>query len=65
MYAAAKLAKESFEELPDSAARAFIYTGNLLNERIFPPLLSLGVGKTASAHLIEFLAQSYAFRGFK
>ncbi|KAJ5246454.1 hypothetical protein N7468_001437 [Penicillium chermesinum] len=65
VYAAAQQARECFAELPSSAARAFIYTGNSLNERICAPLMDLGVGKTATAHLIEYLAEAYALRGFK
>lgn len=65
VYAAAAQAKEYFSELPAEAARTFIYTGNLLNERVLQPLLDLGVGKSATAHLIEYLAEAYAFRGFK
>ncbi|KAJ6144730.1 hypothetical protein N7470_008625 [Penicillium chermesinum] len=64
VYAAAQQARECFAELPSSAARAFIYTGNSLNERICAPLMDLGVGKTATAHLIEYLAEAYALRGF-
>ncbi|KAJ6084422.1 hypothetical protein N7486_011222 [Penicillium sp. IBT 16267x] len=65
VYAAAQEAVKGFAELPADASRTFIYTGNMLNTKIFPPLFDLGVGKAATAHIIEYLAVSYPFRGFK
>ena len=65
VYAAAFQARDCFAELPASAPRTFIYTGNMLNKGPQVPLLTLGVGKTAAAHLLEYLATSLAFTGFK
>ncbi|KAH7356985.1 hypothetical protein BKA65DRAFT_580230 [Rhexocercosporidium sp. MPI-PUGE-AT-0058] len=64
-FVAAQQAVLAFTELPDSASRTFIYTGNILNTNIIPPLLSLGVGKSASAHIIQSAANVYKDRGFK
>ena len=64
-FAAAQQAALGFEDLPESAAKTFIYTGNCLNTTIMPALLDLGVGKTATAHIIQVAASSYGDRGFK
>ena len=63
--AAAKEAVISFEALPKGAARTFIYTGNILNLQPIPPLMSNGMGKSATAHMIETAAQAYRDRGYK
>ncbi|OQE21263.1 hypothetical protein PENSTE_c012G02360 [Penicillium steckii] len=65
VYAAAFQARDGFAQLPASASRTFIYTGNMLNKGPRVPLLTLGVGKTAAAHLIEHLAMALPFTGFK
>jgi hypothetical protein len=63
--AAAKEAVVSFEALPKEAARTFIFTGNILNIEILPPLMSLGMGKSATAHMIESAANAYKDSGYK
>ncbi|KAJ5921479.1 hypothetical protein N7466_009805 [Penicillium verhagenii] len=65
VFAAAQQAAKGFAELPAEASKTFIFTGNILNTKVFPPLLSLGVGKAATAHLIEYLAGAYPFNGYK
>ncbi|RAH44991.1 SDR family NAD(P)-dependent oxidoreductase [Aspergillus brunneoviolaceus CBS 621.78] len=65
VFVAAKLAVEGFETLPASAARTFLYTGNALNTVAVPPLFTLGVGKTATAHMIECAAIAYREKGYK
>ncbi|KAJ5107360.1 hypothetical protein N7456_004035 [Penicillium angulare] len=65
VYAAMQSALEGFAELDSCASKTFIMTGNALNKAVFPPMLSLGVGKTAAAHLIEYAAKSYAITGYK
>ncbi|KAK4911539.1 hypothetical protein LTR66_017353 [Elasticomyces elasticus] len=37
----------------------------MLNTTVIPPLLDLGVGKSATAHIIQVAAASYSERGFK
>ncbi|KAF2718889.1 putative short-chain dehydrogenase [Polychaeton citri CBS 116435] len=64
-FAAAQQAAAAFEQLPDTASRTFIYTGNILNTITMAPLLDLGVGKSATAHVIQSAASAYADRGFK
>jgi hypothetical protein len=64
-FVAAQQAVLSFKELPDSAARTFIYTGNITNEVPLAPLLDLGVGKSATAHIIQSAAAAYKDKGYK
>jgi hypothetical protein len=64
-FVAAQQAVLSFKELPDSAARTFIYTGNILNEMPLAPFLDLGVGKSATAHIIQSAAAAYKDKGYK
>jgi NAD(P)-dependent dehydrogenase (short-subunit alcohol dehydrogenase family) len=65
-FAAAKAAVSGFTQLPESASKTFIYTGNILNtDTTIAPLMSLGVGKSATAHMIHSAAVTYADRGFK
>jgi hypothetical protein len=64
-FAAAQQAALSFADLPDSASKTFIYTGNILNTKTLPICLDLGVGKSATAHVIESAANAYSGRGFK
>ncbi|KAG9187879.1 hypothetical protein G6011_05750 [Alternaria panax] len=47
--------------------KTFIYTGNLLNQTIMPvpSLLTLGVGKSASAHWVGLADATYAARGYR
>ena len=64
-FVAAQQAATGFAQLPDSAARTFIFTGNILNNTIIPSLLGLGVGKVATAHIIQSAATAYKDRGYK
>lgn len=64
-FVAAQQAALGFAQLPDSASRTFIYTGNILNETVIAPLLDLGVGKSATAHIIKSAAAAYKDQGFK
>lgn len=64
-FVAAQQAVLGFEKLPDSASKTFIYTGNILNTTTIPQLLTLGVGKSATAHIIQSAAAAYSDRGFK
>lgn len=64
-FVAAQQAVLAFKELPDSASRTFIYTGNILNTTTIAPFLDLGVGKSATAHIIQSASQAYADEGFK
>ncbi|KFY54220.1 hypothetical protein V496_07323 [Pseudogymnoascus sp. VKM F-4515 (FW-2607)] len=64
-FVAAQQAVLAFKELPDSASRTFIYTGNILNTTTIAPFLDLGVGKSATAHIIQSASQAYADEGLK
>lgn len=63
--AAAQQAVAIFERLPSTASKTFIYTGNILNDIPIASYLSLGIGKSASAHFIQAAADAYSDRGFK
>ncbi|KAK1246165.1 hypothetical protein MKX07_005234 [Trichoderma sp. CBMAI-0711] len=64
-YVAAQLAVKGFAELPSDAPKTFIYTGNKLNIMTLEPLLSFGMGKSATAHMIHYLAEVYKDTGYK
>ena len=64
-FIAAQQAVLGFKSLPDSASKTFIYTGNALNTITLPPLLTLGLGKSATAHVIQSASAAYADQGFK
>ena len=63
--AAAHEATVDFSELPTTASKTFIYTGNACNTMPIPPLLSLGMGKSATAHALHFATKVYADKGFQ
>ncbi|KAK6705232.1 hypothetical protein SNK03_009079 [Fusarium graminearum] len=44
-FVAAQQAVAGFAQLPDSASRTFIYTGNVLNVAMLPQFLAAGIGK--------------------
>ncbi|KAF4978074.1 hypothetical protein FZEAL_5500 [Fusarium zealandicum] len=64
-FVAAQQAALAFEELPDSASRTFIYTGNCTNVLAIVPYMDLGVGKSATAHVIQCASEAYKSKGFK
>ncbi|KAH7038340.1 putative short chain type dehydrogenase [Microdochium trichocladiopsis] len=64
-YIAAQQAVKGFAELPESAARTFIYTGNILNTQSLPRFISPGMSKSAGAHMIATAADAYKDRGYK
>ena len=63
--AAAQQTVAGFAQLPADANKVFIYTGNFLNVKPMPPLVSLGIGKAASAHLIQVASAAYAEKGWR
>ncbi|TFB00482.1 hypothetical protein CCMA1212_007576 [Trichoderma ghanense] len=64
-FAAAQLAIKSFAILPPESSKTFIYTGNKQHLMVIPPLLSQGVGKSGSAHLLHYLAEEHKESGYK
>ncbi|ORY25565.1 putative short chain type dehydrogenase [Naematelia encephala] len=64
-FVAAQEAVSGFAQLPASAARTFIYTGNILNTAILPRFLVAGVGKSGAAHMIWAASAAYKERGYK
>lgn len=64
-FVAAQEAVASFSQLPDSASRTFIYTGNITNVSPIAGLLDLGVGKAATANFIQVAGEAYKNKGYK
>ena len=64
-FVAAQQAALGFEQLPASSSKTFIYTGNILDSTTIANLLDLGVGKSATAHIIRSAAAAYSNKGFK
>ncbi|KAH7381629.1 hypothetical protein BKA66DRAFT_442035 [Pyrenochaeta sp. MPI-SDFR-AT-0127] len=66
-YVAAQQAISAWESLPQDVKKTFIYTGNILNTKVVPVpmMLTLGVGKSASAFWIGVADGTYAARGFR
>ena len=64
-YVAAQQATLAFAQLPDTASKTFIYTGNILNTTIMVPLMDLGVGKAATASWLRCAAEAYGEQGSK
>jgi hypothetical protein len=65
LYAAVKEALAGFDKLPSSDSKTFLYTGNILNVSPAPMFTTLGVGKTASAFIIEVASGAYSRKGYK
>ena len=66
---AAKCAVEGFDTLPNSPAspKVFIFTGNLLNVMPIPSVVTFGMGKTATANMLESLdgVKEYRDKGYR
>ncbi|KAF2100239.1 putative short-chain dehydrogenase [Rhizodiscina lignyota] len=62
---AAKEAVSGFKQLPSSASKTFIFTGNALNVIVLPGVLTFGMTKGAAAQLIKFASVAYQGQGFK
>jgi hypothetical protein len=64
-YIAAQEALRGFQELPDSVPRAFIYTGNTLNQIAIPGVLPFALPKVSAAMMIEYAANAYGQKGYR
>lgn len=62
---AAQEAVKGFKQLPETASRTFIFTGNALNEIVIPAVLTFGMTKSATARMITFASEAYNKQGFK
>jgi NAD(P)-dependent dehydrogenase (short-subunit alcohol dehydrogenase family) len=62
---AAQEAVKGFKQLPPASNKTFIATGNLLNTRVWPSVLTFGMTKTALAHLISGSSIAYEKQGFR
>jgi NAD(P)-dependent dehydrogenase (short-subunit alcohol dehydrogenase family) len=66
-YTAAQEAVKGFASLSEGIKKTFIYTGNMLNTVIMPVpmVLTLGVGKSASAYWIGTADALYKEKGYR
>ena len=64
VYVAIQEALSGFESLKNDSPKTFIFTGNRLNIEPMPVLLSMGAGKTATAHLIQAAAMTFEDQGY-
>lgn len=66
-YVAAQQAVRGWETLPEETKKTFIYTGNILNVSIvpMPMMLTLGIGKSASAYWIGLADTMYSAQGIR
>lgn len=66
-YVAAQQAITAWEFLPQDTKKTFIYTGNAMNELIvpMPPMLDLGMGKSASAFWVGLADALYKAKGYR
>lgn len=62
---AAQEAVKGFKQLPQTASRTFIFTGNALNEIVLPGVLTFAMGKTATAQMVTFASEAYKEQGFR
>jgi NAD(P)-dependent dehydrogenase (short-subunit alcohol dehydrogenase family) len=56
---------KGFKQLPKSASKTFIYTGNILNLVVKSDALIFGMTKATAAKMIRSATGTYAKRGFK
>jgi NAD(P)-dependent dehydrogenase (short-subunit alcohol dehydrogenase family) len=63
-YTALQLATKAWAGLPDdlTVPKVFIMTGNILNTEPVPSLISLGIGKASSAHMVHAATLTEAFQ---
>lgn len=64
LFAAGEAIK-GFRQLPGTASRTFIFTGNALNTVINPGALTFAMGKTATAQMVSFASVAYRNQGYK
>lgn len=62
---AARRAVQGWDSLPATLPKAFIFTGNFLHTEILPAVLSAGMGKSATAHLMRVAMGVYGAKGYQ
>lgn len=62
---AAQQAVLGFKDLPASASKTFIYTGNKLHLMTLEHVPLFGIGKSAASYLIHTASKAYRDAGFK
>ena len=64
-FAAMSEAVKGFAELPSSASKTFIQVGNMQNKMLYPAMVTMGVGKSGTAHTIGCCAEAYRAKGYQ
>jgi len=65
LYVAGAEAVKGFESLSEEVSKTFIFVGNKQSHGfIYPPMVSLGMGKAAAAYMIGSSAAEYSKKGF-
>lgn len=64
-YTAAQEALRGFRSLPSSTPKAFIFTGNTLNQIAIPGVIPFAIGKVSAAMMIEYAANAYGKDGIR
>lgn len=66
-YVAAQEAVKGWKSLPEDFTKTFIYTGNITNVSIvpMPMMLTIGMGKAASAFWVGLADAMYSKQGFR
>lgn len=64
-YIAAQESLRRFKQLDSSIPKAFIYTGNTLNQIAIPGVLPFALGKVSAAMVIEYAANAYGEKGYR
>ncbi|KAI1753939.1 putative short chain type dehydrogenase [Xylaria castorea] len=64
-YITAQEALRGFKQLPSSTPKAFIFTGNTLNQIAIPGVSPFAYGKVSAAMMIEYAANAYGRNGFR
>lgn len=66
-YVAAQQAVLGWDTMPKDIKKTFIYTGNMLNVAVvaMPPMLKLGIGKSATAYWIGVADATYSTQGYR
>lgn len=64
-YIAAQESLLRFKQLSSAIPKAFIYTGNTLNQIAIPGVFPFALGKVAAAMIIEYAANAYGEKGYR
>lgn len=64
-FAAMQEAVKGFAELSSSASKTFVQVGNMQNKMAYPAMVTMGVGKSGTAHTIACCAEGYKDKAYQ